>query len=223
MYSLVKALWSMYFEKPTLKVLIVGLNDSGKTVTFFIQKEINLSLLTQQIKNECKIKSYRIFQNNTNSWAEYRKNRISQYISIHNPKNGINFFFKAKHFALFWDLGGAQLLRSIWKKYYPDCHGIVFVVDQDYASKKEELIKTFESIINSPESQGVPILILINKIENQQDPNRPIVDEISTILSISLVHNRKIIVQCCSAINGINIDKSMEMLFEQIIRLSTQK
>ncbi|KAL4481328.1 hypothetical protein ABPG73_016341 [Tetrahymena malaccensis] len=128
-----------------------------------------------------------------------------------------------KYYALFWDLGGAQLLRSIWKKYYPDCHGIVFVVDQDYVSRKEELIKTFESITSSPESQGVPILILINKIENQQDPNRPIIDEISTVLSISLIHNRKIIVQSCSAINGTNIDKSLELLFEQIIRLSTQQ
>lgn len=81
---------------------------------------------------------------------------------------------------MFWDLGGAQLLRSIWKKYYPDCHGIIFVVDPDYSSNKDELIKTFginilnqfqsiiihfiDSLVNSEDNMGVPILVLINKI-----------------------------------------------------------
>ncbi|KAL4449177.1 hypothetical protein ABPG74_015559 [Tetrahymena malaccensis] len=211
MYSLVKALWSMYFEKPTLKVLIVGLNDSGKTCL--------LSRLKMNAKQKAIEFSKIIPTVGLNSKVNYQLNSfLKDFLSKIVAK--IEY---PKYYALFWDLGGAQLLRSIWKKYYPDCHGIVFVVDQDYVSRKEELIKTFESITSSPESQGVPILILINKIENQQDPNRPIIDEISTVLSISLIHNRKIIVQSCSAINGTNIDKSLELLFEQIIRLSTQQ
>ena len=30
---------------------------------------------------------------------------------------------------MFWDLGGQKILRSIWKKYYTECHGIIFVID----------------------------------------------------------------------------------------------
>jgi ADP-ribosylation factor related protein 1 len=30
---------------------------------------------------------------------------------------------------IFWDLGGQKLLRSIWKKYYSECHGLIFVID----------------------------------------------------------------------------------------------
>ncbi len=32
MYSLFKAIWSVYFQKPIYKILVIGLNDSGKTV-----------------------------------------------------------------------------------------------------------------------------------------------------------------------------------------------
>lgn len=29
----------------------------------------------------------------------------------------------------FWDLGGQRGIRSIWPKYYDDCHAVVFVID----------------------------------------------------------------------------------------------
>src|ERR1700689_3589882 len=29
----------------------------------------------------------------------------------------------------FWDLGGQRGIRSIWPKYYGDCHAVVYVVD----------------------------------------------------------------------------------------------
>jgi ADP-ribosylation factor related protein 1 len=30
---------------------------------------------------------------------------------------------------VFWDLGGAASLRSIWEKYYAETHAIIYVVD----------------------------------------------------------------------------------------------
>lgn len=31
----------------------------------------------------------------------------------------------------FWDLGGQRGIRSIWPKYYEDCHAVVYVIDAD--------------------------------------------------------------------------------------------
>jgi len=28
-----------------------------------------------------------------------------------------------------WDLGGRSNLRKIWESYYPECHGLIFMVD----------------------------------------------------------------------------------------------
>ena len=43
-----------------------------------------------------------------------------------------------KYFCLFWDLGGKQILRSIWKKYYKECHGLVYVIDCTNNERIEE-------------------------------------------------------------------------------------
>jgi len=29
----------------------------------------------------------------------------------------------------FWDLGGQRDIRSIWEKYYSECHAVAYVVD----------------------------------------------------------------------------------------------
>lgn len=34
MFGLLKGLWNSLFEKPTLKILIIGLENAGKTVLF---------------------------------------------------------------------------------------------------------------------------------------------------------------------------------------------
>ena len=32
MFGLIKGLWNSFFEKPTIKILIIGLDGAGKTV-----------------------------------------------------------------------------------------------------------------------------------------------------------------------------------------------
>lgn len=34
MFGLIKGLWDYYFQKPTIKILMVGLDNAGKTVKF---------------------------------------------------------------------------------------------------------------------------------------------------------------------------------------------
>ena len=40
--------------------------------------------------------------------------------------------------VLLWDLGGKDILRPIWRKYYPECFGIVFVIDGSNEDKLED-------------------------------------------------------------------------------------
>ena len=41
MITLIKGLWNMYFEKPTYKILIIGMDKAGKTVIKIIIQEFN--------------------------------------------------------------------------------------------------------------------------------------------------------------------------------------
>lgn len=38
----------------------------------------------------------------------------------------------------FWDLGGQRGIRSIWHRYYDDCHAVVFVIDADDRERLSE-------------------------------------------------------------------------------------
>lgn len=38
----------------------------------------------------------------------------------------------------FWDLGGQRGIRSIWHRYYDDCHAVVYVIDADDRERLSE-------------------------------------------------------------------------------------
>ena len=90
----------------------------------------------------------------------------------------------------FWDLGGQRGIRSIWPKYYGDCHAVVYVidaVDHERLSEGWEVFGTFHSllpsppkatnrktencnsdglldtVLSAPQILGVPLLLLANK------------------------------------------------------------
>ena len=45
----------------------------------------------------------------------------------------------------FWDLGGQHELQPLWKQYYAECHGIMFVVDSTDHARLDECRKIFGS------------------------------------------------------------------------------
>lgn len=102
----------------------------------------------------------------------------------------------------FWDLGGQRGIRSIWHRYYDDCHAVVYVIDaqdRERLSEGWEVFGTFhlwlnlvfntkcartklllcarnpDSVLTSPEILGVPLLLLANK---QDSPDSLSVEEI---------------------------------------------
>lgn len=89
----------------------------------------------------------------------------------------------------FWDLGGQRDIRSIWPKYYDECHAIVYVVDAADEKRLEEGWEVFgrstvinpnretpyltpslfpESVLTSPQTRNLPLLLLANKQDSPQ-------------------------------------------------------
>lgn len=69
----------------------------------------------------------------------------------------------------FWDLGGQRDLRTLWSKYYSDCHAVCFVIDSTDRNNDRisDCWKTFDQIISDRRIEGVPVLVLANKMDNE--------------------------------------------------------
>lgn len=70
--------------------------------------------------------------------------------------------FKLKRCTLkAFDIGGH--VRPIWKSYYPNVHGVVFVVDGACRERSAEVKATWDEMTAHEYVQGKPILVVANK------------------------------------------------------------
>jgi len=68
-----------------------------------------------------------------------------------------------------WDIGGQSTLRKLWKSYYSSAHAIVFVIDStDVPRIESEVVTTLREVIESEETEGVPVLVLANKQDRDE-------------------------------------------------------
>ncbi|KAM6967752.1 ADP-ribosylation factor-like 4aa [Aplochiton taeniatus] len=63
----------------------------------------------------------------------------------------------------FWDVGGQEKLRPLWKSYTRCTDGIIFVVDSVDAERMEEAKTELHKIVKATENNGVPLLVVANK------------------------------------------------------------
>ncbi|KAL1928154.1 hypothetical protein VTP01DRAFT_3070 [Rhizomucor pusillus] len=134
MYTLLSGLYQYLTQKEEYYVLIIGLDNAGKTTLLERIKTIFLGV------------------------AGLPPERIAPTVGLNIGRVDIR-----SSRITFWDLGGQRDLHSIWERYYPECHGIVFVVDATDEKRLEECKDTFEKMITNEEVEGVPVLMLANK------------------------------------------------------------
>lgn len=192
MFSLLYGLADYIFRKDEYRILIVGLDKSGKT-TFLERLK---SLYTQQ------------------EGLEPEKIR---------PTVGLNVArFEAYNSNLiFWDLGGAANLRSLWDKYYCETHGIVFVIDAADDGRFDEAKSALDKILASRDLIGCPLLIWCNKMD-QSDAKHA--SEIMEHLGLSkLNHQRRTEAISGCALDGRGIRDAIDWIVQTIKRSERQE
>ena len=114
-----------------------------------------------------------------------------------------------------WDIGGQTELRHLWKHYYKNSDGFVFVVDSadTQISRKSEAKVALDGALSSEDLSGVPLLVLANK---QDLPGAMKKEEIADFLSLTLIQDRQWFVQECSAVTGKNLVEGLQWLSDAV-------
>eukprot|EP01016_Furgasonia_blochmanni_P021645 TRINITY_DN2384_c0_g1_i5.p1 TRINITY_DN2384_c0_g1~~TRINITY_DN2384_c0_g1_i5.p1 ORF type:complete len:240 (-),score=57.83 TRINITY_DN2384_c0_g1_i5:209-868(-) len=185
MFSLIKGYYQYLFAKPTYKILLLGVDGAGKTT------------LLNQIKAMHGQKSLAL-------------DKITQTVGL----NIARIENEGRFPSLFWDLGGQAILRPIWKKYYNECHAIIYVIDGSDPAKEEEALKALDDLLANRELEGVPFLVLINKSDQE---NSKTTEYFSEKIRIEKYSEREILVISASALKQQNIMDSLKWVYRAII------
>lgn len=135
MYTLLSGLYRALTQKEEFSVLILGLDNAGKT-TFLESAKTTF----------------------TKGYRGVNPSKITATVGL-NIGN-----IEADGVVLnFWDLGGQEELQALWDKYYAECHAVIYTVDSNDRDRIQESKKSFDAMISNENLFGIPLLVLANK------------------------------------------------------------
>ncbi|CAM9330685.1 ADP-ribosylation factor-like protein 4C [Lampetra fluviatilis] len=116
----------------------------------------------------------------------------------------------------FWDVGGQERLRPLWRSYTRRTDGVVFVVDSVDAERLEEARTELHRVARTPECQGVPVLVVANK---QDLPAALAPAEVERLLALAELGPAALWhLQPACAIIGEGLPEGLDKLYEMILR-----
>ena len=111
-----------------------------------------------------------------------------------------------------WDVGGKVQIRPLWRHYYADTHGIIFMVDANDRENIEEAREALQQILAEEELKDTVLLIVSNKIDI---PGAMTVPEVTDRLGLQSLKDRNWHIQATSLINGEGVSEGLDWLVAQ--------
>nr|KAG5708008.1 hypothetical protein BaRGS_025146 [Batillaria attramentaria] len=62
-----------------------------------------------------------------------------------------------------WDVGGQDKIRPLWRHYFQNSQGVLYVVDSADRERLVESREELHNVLSSDEMRGVPVVVLANK------------------------------------------------------------
>ncbi|KAI8051302.1 ADP-ribosylation factor family-domain-containing protein [Syncephalis plumigaleata] len=182
MYTLFSGLYAHLTQKEEYNVIILGLDNAGKTTLLEQIKQIYLGIRGLPPEKITPTVGMNIGK------VEVHRSRIN-----------------------FWDLGGQDALRVLWDKYYDECHGIVFVIDSADSMRLDQCRETFEQMVMNDSVEGVPVVMLANKQDTDQAMRVEDIKEVFNRIALQL-GARDSRVLPISALKGEGVEDAIEWL-----------
>ncbi|KAI0989471.1 hypothetical protein GJ496_011130 [Pomphorhynchus laevis] len=112
-----------------------------------------------------------------------------------------------------WDVGGQTILRPLWRHYFPNTQGLIFVVDSNDRERIGEAKDELQSMLNEDTLRDTVLLVFANK---QDLPNAMSAAEITDRLSLNTLRNRQWYIQASCATTGDGLYSGLDWLSNQL-------
>ncbi len=116
--------------------------------------------------------------------------------------------YKGLNFTV-WDVGGQDKIRVLWKHYYQNTDGLIFVVDSNDRDRVDDAAEELKRMLNEEELKDCVVLVMANKqdLNGAMTPN-----EITDKLGLSQLKGRQWLVQGTSATTGQGLKEGLDWM-----------
>ena len=108
-----------------------------------------------------------------------------------------------------WDVGGQDKIRPLWRHYFQNTQGLIFVVDSNDRERIGEAAEELTKMLNEDELRDAVLLVFCNK---QDLPNAMSVAEVTDKLGLHQLRSRKWYIQSTCATSGDGLYEGLDWL-----------
>jgi len=122
--------------------------------------------------------------------------------------------YKSINFTV-WDVGGQDKIRPLWRHYYQNTNGIIFVVDSADGDRMKSngqetgAADELNKLLQEDELRDAVLLVFANK---QDLPGACPVDAVSRNLGLNAIRNRQWFIQGCCATDGNGLYEGLDWM-----------
>ncbi len=117
----------------------------------------------------------------------------------------------------FTDVGGQKQFRQMWEEHLKQPHILVYVIDA--ADRDEDRVQDgryeLHKLLKNPKATGIPLLVLLNKVDVATRMQKPVVEKKFALDSIK---DREMAVYEVSAMTGKNLDAVLNAMTTMVLR-----
>lgn len=186
MFGLIHGVWANLYKKTNYYVLILGLDNSGKS-TFLEQARcmFNKSLKRLDLR------------------------RIAPTVGLNVAK-----IETSEAILNFWDLGGQKELQTLWSRYFTEAHAVIWVVDSSEPERFTESREALRLLLEDEHLKQSPFLFIMNKQDKPEAQNPQ--EILNYFNLVDLIGDRHFISISTSAIEGQGLRGAIEWIADKI-------
>jgi len=112
-----------------------------------------------------------------------------------------------------WDVGGQDKIRPLWRHYFQNTQGLIFVVDSNDRERIGEAREELNRMLNEDELRDAVLLVFCNK---QDLPNALNARDVTEKLGLTQMRNRKWYIQSTCATTGDGLYEGLDWLANEL-------